>query len=148
MARNIYGKLIYDSVGTETFAIPAASTEMVDIDLYAVHNAQFILDGLFAATASSTGLDCDIYYGMGRLLSSTNSTGNLPCVLGGAAELIFGDNSDALTMETFDTSATDERKRTFFTLADLQISVPRWIRLIFTNNDPTNECTVTVYYDV
>lgn len=145
MARNINGVLTYDSSNTSTFTVAGLSTQIVDVDLWGTNNVQFLVEGTYAATASSTGIGIDIYYGFGQ--GDPLATGATPCVLGGSSVPKFSDNKDSVTTATFTASSgSTQTKRTYFALNDLRIYVPRWIRLKFTNSD-SHTCTIKIYSD-
>lgn len=159
--RNLYGVLIYDdTTGTNTFTVNAASTRVLDIDLDGANNAQLLLQSFYATTSGTTGLSVTVKYGFGEgnpLATGTGANqvswkqgycGPLPCVLDGTSTAVFGDNSDSITMATTTPSSTNVTTRTAFSLNDLRINVPRWIRLTFTNNDAGHAATVKVYMDI
>lgn len=148
MARNISQILVYDEASppTQTFTINPLDDRMVDVDLWTVNNAQFLIEGTYAATASSTGLGAVIYYGFGG--SDDDSVGPVPCVLDGASVPVFSSDYDTVTMSSFTPSSSNVIARTFLSMSDMRINVPRWIRIEITNTDPTNIVTIRIYADV
>lgn len=129
-----------------TFTIDSTSSVKLDVDLWAVNNAQFLVEGAFTSSGlTSAGIGITISYGFG----GTDSTafGPVPCVLGGSSVPKFSDNVDTITTATYTLGASNQTRRTYFSLNDLRITVPRWIRLSITNNDDSYPCVIKVYID-
>lgn len=149
MSRNISAKLVYDSSGTDSFSIAASGFAIVDIDTYAIHNLQALIEGTYATTAATTGLSAAIFYGMGP--ADSTATGNqVPCVLGGVvnSNIKMSDNSDSISMATFTPSSSNVTKRSFFSSEELTTKLPRWVRLRIANLDASNAVTIKIYLDV
>lgn len=161
MARNIFGVLIYNNeTGINTFTVSGGQTRNLDIDLYGVNNGQLLIEEVYASTGSPTGLTCAVAYGFGEGDPDAAGTGNgpawkvnfvgpAPCVLDGTLVATFSNNSDSISMATVTPSlSATQTVRTYFSLNDIRILIPRWIRLIFTNTDAANTSTVKIYMDI
>jgi hypothetical protein len=150
MARNIFVTLNYDNSGTDSFTIPAGGACSVDIDLIDIHNSQFFIEGEYQATDTPTGLTINIHYGTGT--GDPSATGpSLPCVLGGSTypTVYMSDNFDTLSVATYTAGlGSPQTKITFFSANTLVERVPRWVRLVITNTDATNDCVVRIMADV
>lgn len=161
MARNIYGILIYnDSTGLNTFTVSGGETKILDIDLYGVNNGQLLIEEVYSSTGSPTGLTATVKYGFGESDSTATGQGNgnswqvnyvgpAPCKLGGTSAATFSDNADSISMATVTPSVgTTQTIRSYFSLNDIRIFIPRWIRLSFTNTDASHTATVKIYMDI
>lgn len=154
MGKNIFNVLSYDSAGTHTFVVPAASTRVVDVDLYNCIDAKCIVEVTYEAThASTTGVTLTAYYGMGAATDS-NFKGAIPAWLHATnntdapSGAVMSDNGDAVTMVTVPTGQSSTvTKRTYFIVSDPINRTSRYLRLSFTNTDVTNAATLQIFLD-
>lgn len=113
---------------------------------------RFVSEVSYPATASTTGVAIDLYGGMGTLTAT--ATGSFPQVFYGATPPVnpnahFGDNSVSVSMSSLTASATAaQQANTSFYFDFPQIRLPGLVKLRFTNSDPTNSATFSLYADV
>lgn len=138
-----------------TFTLPAGATQNLDLDLNDMVDVQLMTEIAYTATASSTGVSLNLIPGFGgpdTTYVPVPFTMAFPVVYNagvGSTVPVFSDNSDSVTMTSFTASSgTLQTKKTSFFFNTLLIRYPRWVRMQFTNTDPTNAATVKVYGDV
>lgn len=133
------------------------STYFIDFLMEDVKYCKFLSEVTYNATSSTTGVNIDIFSGIGNNLPSGTSFGGFPQALVGTASSSptlnelpqFGDNSASVTMVTVTPSlGSTQTKRTFFYLDYPLIRLGGLVRLRLTNTDPANSASVALFADI
>jgi len=130
----------------------AGYRQYVDLVMQDWKFCRFVSEVTYPATASTTGVSIDLYGGMGTLAAT--ATGSFPQVFWGSTipaqpNLHMGDNAVAVSMVSLTTNATaSQQANTSFYFDFPQIRLPGIVRLRFTNSDPTNAATFSLFADV
>lgn len=126
--------------------------QYVDLVMQDWKFCRFVSEVTYAATATTTGVAIDLYGGMGTLAAT--ASGSFPQIFWGSTipsqpNLHVGDNAVAVSMVSLTTSATaTQTAKTSFYFDFPQIRLPGIVRLRFTNSDPTNAATFSLFADV
>lgn len=166
MAKNLYARLRFDANGTDNFVVTAGSKRTVDIDCWKCDNVQFVIQSVYAATASPTGISLDYAWGIGTKYDTIPDGLSLPCVLGtqgmdyaiaagysvaSGSVIWIGDNTttySSMATVTPSSGTTVTTYHWFNPSTWLQKTGSRWLRLIFTNNDASNDVTISIVADM
>lgn len=141
--------VLLGSTNSPAITLLPSSSSIVDFDLEHVADAQMLVEVSYPSTSSTTGVSLSLFMGFGTKDPTADESCGLPKKLGGSSVPVFSDTSETVVMATIPTSsASAVTKRTAFYLSDIGTKWPRWIRMVFTNVDPTRSATIKLYADL
>lgn len=146
MSRHNDSVLVYDGINTQIFTISAGQNNSVYVDLEDCEAAHFIVQTIFATTASSSSISISTFYGIGSPTSIMY--GAVPASLTAPTNVTFGDNSDSITTSTIATNSSNIVANTWFTTNDMIRKNSRHLRIKITNNDLSNSCIVKIIVEI
>ena len=145
-------------INTGFTLLPSASCN-VDIRLSDISDMRVQLVQTYAATSALTGLNVNLFAGMGGKDPAENAQTPIPYVLSNPTSQnlstvpVFGGNSESLNagsgvVQPAGGSGTPQTTRTVFFLASPVIEWSNWMRMTIYNRDTVNSCTVALLADI
>lgn len=135
----------YQNIVQNALISAASGTYIVDFDIGSWNTGPFslLIQVTYATTSGQTGVALSIYDGFGtNAVSSTYSSG-IPVVIGGDSNVQYNDTPTIYDISN-PVSGSGSPQTTSQSLEVVNYFLSKWIRFSFQNNDPTNNCHLTI----